>query len=82
MPVRLGSGLPTAFAIVMLGCVSATAATPEEKLSQALARKCPAARWDHATMGAYEQPLAAAARGLPSDQVNALERSAVMRAAA
>ena len=74
--MRLERGLATAFAVGVLGCVAAKAATAEEALSQALAQTCPEARWSHATMGAYEQPLASAARGLSPGQVNALEQSA------
>jgi hypothetical protein len=61
---------------VLIGCSAAKANSPEEALFQVLAQKCPESRWNHATMGAYEQPLAAAAHGLSPDQANALEKSA------
>jgi hypothetical protein len=49
---------------IMLGCAGAMAESRAEALFQALERTCPQARWSHATMGGYEAPLAALARGL------------------
>ncbi len=61
---------------VLIECSAAKADSPEEALFQALAQKCPEARWSHATMGAYEQPLAAVARRLSPDQASDLEKAA------
>ena len=40
------------------------------------AKTCPEQRWQHATMGAYEQPLETSAHGLSAAQNEALEASA------
>jgi hypothetical protein len=72
----LERGLLPGLVVLVLGCSAAKADSPEEALFQALAQKCPQARWSHATMGAYQQPLDVAAYGLSPDEANALEESA------
>ena len=58
------------------GNAATKAKTPEVTLDQALSQRCPEQRWQHATMGAYEQPLETSAHGLSAAQNEALEASA------